>query len=282
MRNPVLVPVALSTAALLAAAPARPCSLAFGLSGVSAPAADAVGVPTNAELVLDSSGGEFPVTATIQQGDGAPVNLDVSFDGNLVIVGLGELLPSTTYTVAATAEANFSELEPITFTTGTADDTSAPSFDGEATATVEHESPDLFGAESSCGPGSANNLITIAVPPVNDDVGVAAFRLFRLLDNGTRQLRRGVLAEFAGDRIFDFEPEPGQYRYAVVAVDFAGNESEPAEVLVDVSGFGCSATSRTSSPGLAALFGLLGLALGARRAHRGHNSRRASRPAVVE
>lgn len=284
MRSWLLVPVAVTSIALFHASPARPCSIAIGLTGDVAPDSGAVDVPTNAVLLLGSAGGQPPLIARLEQGDAEPVSLDVSFDADIVVVGLPQLEPETSYSVVIEPSFEGEVVpDPVSFTTGGGDDTSPPSIAGQPTVTVEHHSPGLFGVVTDCGSGASTNGIIIEVQQADDDVGVAAFRLFRLLDNGARQLRGVFLAGAGVTSLIDSEEEPGQYRYAVVAVDFAGNESEPSEVIVDVSGFGCSATPRTSSPGVAALFGLFALALGAGRAGRArHSMRRASKPTVVE
>lgn len=281
MRAPLVISSLVVVA--LAGAPAKPCSPAMpGLGGGSAPAREAADVPTNAILQVPATFPPFTFTATIRKDvDGAePLNLDTSFDGSLAIVGLGLLEADTDYVIELDDDATngFDDdfPEPIRFHTGAGDDVTRPSLDGEPEVTVDHQNAELF-ATTSCGPIQETNFVRVRPPSADDDVGVASFRLFRVLDNGARELRAAVLAselQAGFDEIVDRQDDAGTYTYELVAVDLAGNESDPVRFDVGVSGFGCSASPATSSP---ASFALLGLVLAGL-----YTNRRQRRPSVVE
>jgi uncharacterized protein (TIGR03382 family) len=266
-------PLLAASIAAFAAPPARPCSIAPPtIQGNVAPTDGDVGVPTNALLHLSMLQGGLVFAATRASGDGEPVALDVSQEGGVAIIDLGALEPDTAYAVQLSTAPLFegdteAVREPIRFTTGSGDDVTPPRAVSGLAVETEHEpGTRLFEPVSSCGPSSASNTIRVLLPAAQIDDDVVGFRLFRRLENGTRVLRRAVLrADLFGEQIVDTERDAGSYEYELVAFDAAGNESEPHAFTVDISPFGCSATARTSSPGMAVLFGALALALGARR-----------------
>lgn len=230
---------------LLGCAPALPCSLEFPtptLEGTVVPD-DGGTLPTNGVVHL----GVFSAGATIRaslradtEDDSQARTLDVDEEAGVVRVNVEGLAPSTSYTLTLSipaAEAfTESDLErEINFTTSADADNDAPTIDGEATVDVVHYSPPLFPG-FDCGGGAANNTITITPPAPSDGVAIAGIKLFRLRDDGTRELRKFSLDV---DSIDDSEADAGEYAYEIVAVDVAGNESAPLDVPVNVSG--CSA-----------------------------------------
>lgn len=244
----------------LVATPARPCSpVQPNLDGPASLEDDASSVPTNGVLHLSVFAGAEAVTASVRADtDEAAINLDKDVAGRVVVVDLAPLTPLaalTSYVVTLRLPESASFVtggvtREINVVTGDGEDTTAPTFAGEATAEVEHEPGDsVFGGVSSCGPRAATNRVTITAPVIDEDVGIAGLKLFQVDDNGLRQLRSFEIG--AVTSITDNEPQPGDHRYELVAVDIAGNESDPLEVDVSVSG--CSAAG-ASSPLVVALF----------------------------
>lgn len=259
MRTPTAsfaLPYVASLITCLCATPARPCSpVEPNLDGPTSLADGASSVPTNGELHLSVFAGAEAVTATLRADTADVANgLDLDVEARVVVVHLAPLAAQTSYVVTLALPESVSFVSggvtrEINIVTGDGADTSAPTFRGAAEVEVAHESGDaIFGGVSSCGPRPATNSVTFTVPAIDDDVGVAGLKLFQVDDDGLRQLRRFEVG--AVTTITDQEPEPGDYRYQLVAVDVAGNESAPLEIDVGVSG--CSAAG-ARSPMLCAL-----------------------------
>lgn len=254
------LPLAPPVCALLACAPALPCSVAFpvpSLDGVVVPE-DGATLPTNGvvHLAVFATTGA-PIKASLRadsETDEQARTLDVDDQAGVVRVNVEGLLPETSYTLTLTIDAAdaFTEndlVREINFTTLAESDTSAPTIDGEATVDVVHYSAPLFPG-FDCG-GGESNTITIRPPAPADDVAIAGIKLFRVRDDRTRELRKFSLAL---DVIEDAQAKAGEYDYELVAVDVAGNESTPLAVPVSVSG--CSAAG-AGTPMLAFALALL-------------------------
>jgi uncharacterized protein (TIGR03382 family) len=256
-------------AAALLATPARPCEPAGpSLDGPVAPEDGARGVPTNGKLHFSMFFGAADVRASVRADTaGEAINLDTDVAAGVTIVNLPALLPETSYVITLGLPESVSFIEggvtrDINVVTGAGADTSAPTFDGEATVSVAHESgPGFFTPTFDCGGGGATNIVTVTAPAVADDVGIAGLKLIRVDDAGLRQLRKFEIGA-ALTSITDREASTGDYRYELVAVDLAGNESAPLDLDVSVSG--CSAGG-AGAPLVLALVVLLGRRRQARR-----------------
>lgn len=259
-----LTPISFAVAvvvALLGALPARPCSPPLpSVSGTAVPE-DGDVLPVNG--VIHARMGTLGITPTVRVRADTELlgrTIDVDNVGGVFRLNLTELAPATSYSVhvaiPTTGDAIDAELteRTIHFTTTTRADTTAPRFAGNASVDVVHE-PAPPGGElvDSCGGvTSATNRITIVPPEMRDDVGVAGVKVFRRNDDGTRELRTFRLRNSADDDgvLTELEPVAGAYVYELVAVDLAGNESEPLVVDVDVDGStaGCNAGGVTGAP----------------------------------
>ncbi len=262
--------VALLPCALFAL-PARPCSISEPfLAGPAFPTDGAVAVPTNGKVHISLDNGFVDFRANLLAEGAEPVSLATTRDEHIATVDLGELAPQTAYTIEIVADARFegdvaSAIEPIGIVTADGADDEPPTVRGVPEVTVEHVPGTGPFEATSCGPSRTTNRITVGPLLADDDTDVAAFRLFRLDENGGRALI-GAAVIGMDDHIGVREDEPGTYRYAVTAIDLAGNESEQVEFDVPVSGMGCSATalSSTTAPASLALL-LFGAALTMRR-----------------
>jgi hypothetical protein len=252
---------------LLCAAPALPCSIEFpvpSLDGLAVPA-DGATLPTNGVLHLGVLTTGTPIRASLRadsEDDAQARTLDVDDVAGVVRVNLEGLAAETSYTLTLTIDAAdaFTEedlVRELNFTTLAAADAAAPTIDGDVVVDVEHYSPGFLPG-FDCG-GGTGNTITFSLPDANDDVGVAGVKLFRVRDDGTRELRSFSLDV---DTFVDDQKDAGDYEYEVVAVDMAGNESAPLAVPVNVSG--CSAAG-AGTPMLAFALALLVKRRSARR-----------------
>jgi MYXO-CTERM domain-containing protein len=223
------------------------------VDGETQPATGAVDVPTNARIFFASTEGN-PVstpTATLQRGDDEPTSATVEqVPGGFLLTGVA-LEPLTTYTARL---ALFEQVEDpdtgevieepettgeIVFTTGDATDTTTPSWDGDALVDTVHvpgSGPLEWLFMTNCGPARAHDIHTITPPDVSADVAVIELRL-----SGPEGEAFVVAAGAPGTplehQIFDSTIAS----YELVAIDIAGNESEPLEVLA-AGNSGCSAT----------------------------------------
>jgi uncharacterized protein (TIGR03382 family) len=273
--------VALLSAAVLAAPRAEACSpAAFQprlLEGETQPAAGAVDVPTNARIFFASSGGDLvnaPV-ATVQRGDDEPTAATIEIvPGGFVLTGV-VLEPLTTYTahldlveviedpVTGETSAEPGTSGEIVFTTGEAADTTPPTWDGDAvvdTAHVAGSSPFEWFFPSTCGLQSAFDIHTITPPAVAEDVAVIELRLVEV-DGEAIVVDAAAPGTPLEDRIFD----EVSVRYELVAIDVAGNESDPLFVQAAASG-GCSATDENDAGAAAVVTVALALLRRRRRA----------------
>jgi uncharacterized protein (TIGR03382 family) len=246
----------------LGCAPALPCSLEFPaptLDGVVVPE-DGGTLPANGVVhleVFNLAATGASVRASLRadtEDDSQARTLDIDEEAGVVRVNLEGLVPSTSYTLtlsipAAEAFTESDLVRDINFTTTAEADRGAPTIEGEVTVDVTHYSQPLF-PSFDCG-GQANNTIFFTVPDAVDAVGVAGLKLFRVRDDGTRELRQFSLDL---NSLKDTQADAGDYAYEIVAVDMAGNESVPLDVPVNVSG--CSAAG-AGTPMLAFALALL-------------------------
>jgi hypothetical protein len=155
------------------------------------------------------------------------------------------LLPSTSYTLrwsetgvppTNTNDDLDGDGQPdgatVSFTTATDDDTTAP-----ATPTVAHEAVSAFPSNNSCGFFGGGTWARFSVTP--DDDGAVSMYLLRDVE-GTI-IDASVVAyasrdDSGGFFLAEMADEGGTKTYEVVAIDHAGNESEPT--VIDV-GLGC-------------------------------------------
>lgn len=263
----LLVPL---TVTVFAAPAALPCSPAEpSLGGTAAPVEGGT-LPVNGVVHADLfTGGVTPGASVRADSDTDLVepgsrSLDVDSAAGVFRVNLDGLEPATSYTLTLTLppEIVFSEEEAtreIPFVTARDVDDTAPTLEGDATVVVEHQpGPGPFGGFDSCGGPTETNLITVTPPAASDDVGLAGLKLYRVDDNGARELRtfRLTTADGAdeGLTIGDSEKLDGAYAYEVVAVDLAGNESAPVALDVNIGVLsGCSATASDASTPAAAI-----------------------------
>jgi hypothetical protein len=231
------------------------------LSGPTEPSTGDTDVPTNARVFFSASSGDFSgVTATVQRGDDQPVSANVeAVPGGLVVADIA-LEPRTTYTArieipdpfaGSTDENDVADpalQAEVVFTTGDVDDDTPPAWDGEAEIVTEHEPGNgLFGQFTalSCGPEPASDLHTITPPDVDGDIAVVELRLAG--PDGSVVVAAGAAGEPLSHRVVGAT----SVRYELVAIDVAGNESEP--LVVEAAGTGgCSATN-ASDAGAAAI-----------------------------
>ncbi len=211
-------------------ADARACSEAIdSLQTVLTVSAGEVDVPTNV-LLAASPAGVFDVafvrriddvTVDVADADAEDVQtIDISFG----LSGAPELEPSTRYGISGNGL-----VDELVFVTGAGDDLTPPA--APQVSTVVSQSGPAFGFDNSCSSPAQLGMTTIelVVDVGEDAVGFIAF------DSG-----------FVGDRfgignIFFSSEEAGSRDVAVVAVDRAGNQSEPTIVTLDFGGpGGCS------------------------------------------
>jgi hypothetical protein len=168
------------------------------------------------------------------------------------------LLPSTSYTLrwsasdAPPADTTGTEDDNgdglvddvsarITFTTSSDDDTTAP-----ASPTASHETEVVL-ANNDCGEQPAGTWARFYITPTNDDV-VAAYVL-RDVDGAVLDARVAPFAlpdDTAVIPVSNTSEESGTKAYQIVAIDHAGNESEPTVINVDLGGpGGCSSANVT-------------------------------------
>jgi MYXO-CTERM domain-containing protein len=304
--------MALAVAAVLAGrtAVAHACSpFRYALEQIS-PADGATEVPLNTEIRLtymaaDSTGIDDVLTdIKLRAADGAIIDLDAQLlknDGgsarSMVVASLAaELAPGTQYEILSRIAHPCAEFDQVactleehqavaSFTTGTASDTTAPSFAGPTHISAWYEA---CGQPGCCGPSEAV-VFHIGWQPATDDTPADTIR-YHVYRAQTRvasyvATATGVLKcsndWFETEKLGDFVGENGTYY--VRAVDMAGNEDSNSVALEvnlrcdpdDPTGpepGGCSLGNRTSSSfALWLLAALAVLALRRRRAPgRGH------------
>jgi len=253
--------VALLTTAVLDAPRAQACIAEFvgvDLLGETAPATGQTDVPTNARIFFASTPGDLPAaaTATVQRGDDEPTPATIeTVSGGLILTGVA-LEPLTTYTARVVLADSAEDLatgdvfedeaatSEIVFTTGDAADTTPPTWDGDAIVDNEHvpgSGPLEWLFPDDCGPRSAYDIHTITPPAVPADV--ALIELWFVDVDGDRDV---VAAAAPGTPLEDRVYDAATRRYELVAIDIAGNESEPIEVQA-AGGGGCSATDENDA-----------------------------------
>lgn len=259
---PVPLAVVVIAAPVLLAASARPCSPPLSsLDGTATPDDGAL-VPTNGVVHARLTTFGLAVRASVRADhEVAARTLDIDDVAGVTRINVEGLAPSTSYTLTltmpdASPEDGVRASRAIHFTTTRAPDITPPTFTGTADVVVTHQ-PALDNGFDSCGFGGsdATNTVDILPPPVRDDVGIAGLKLVRVNGDGTRALRMFRLHssnendELLQGALVDSEPTPGDYRYELVAVDLAGNESAPLPVDVTVPDtvFGCSAAGPSTS-----------------------------------
>ncbi|MBM4279730.1 MAG: hypothetical protein FJ137_02855 [Deltaproteobacteria bacterium] len=264
--------------ALVHAPRAEACSPAIAgvtrLSGETLPSAEAVDVPTNARIFFATTDGfdDGTPTATLQRGDDEPVSASVERVPGGLVLGNVTLAPSTTYTAVidlfGPAPGDDLSVDPgvhgeLVFTTGDGLDTTPPGWTGDAELAIEHipgSGPFEYLFPSTCGTRSAFDVHTITPPALDDDVAVIELRT--VADDSSTVV---VEAARPGAALVVTHDDAVPVRYQLVAVDVAGNDSEPLVVEAPAVG-GCSAMDGRDS-GLTAA-ALAGLALLRRRRRR--------------
>ena len=261
-RSPTVVAAALAIASL-DATPAHACSRVIApalLTGLTAPADGATGVPLNARVLFATDGGfngSEPIAAVIRQG--AEVLDDVAFELTSagILVSSGSLAPDTGYTVEVTVpginDGSGGELTPqvvgVTLTTGSSNDGQAPAPADLSVETTANDGNPIWGYFDSCGPIPASTSVEVSATASDDDV--AFFELVRVADDGSRV----VVDAAANAPLTDVVISGDAARYEVVVVDFAGNETSQE---LDVPSTGGCAAFAPSDAGVVAL-SLLGL-----------------------
>jgi hypothetical protein len=272
VRNLSASVVAMAVCSLTLYAPrGEACSLdiatAAVLNGRSLPDQEAEGVPTNARPFFGTLG-DFPIsaTATLQRGDDEPAPVDVEgAPGGYRLTGL-VLEPGTTYTAVLTLTPGADDFVSgdesslrgeLVFTTGDADDTTPPRWNGEASLQTEHsEGSDFFERlfPSTCGPEASTDTHFVTPPDLDEDIALVELQLVQ--PDGSSA---AVTHAPPGEPLVHTTVAGQAVRYRLVAVDVAGNASEPLDVdVAGVQGFGCQAVSPTE-PGLAGVALALGL-----------------------
>jgi hypothetical protein len=236
------------------------------LTGRTLPSTGATGVPTNARLFFASTDGlTAGVNATLRRGSNEPVAVTVeAVAGGFVLHGF-VLEPDSAYSATIDLAVSEDADDPLPddallsaildFTTGSAADTTAPTWQGDADVAVQHFPGDgplsqLF--PSMCGREPTFDEHTITPPAPSE--AVAAVELSLVLPDGNRQfLDSGP----PGEPLFHNTYDAGVVSYELVAVDIAGNRTEA--LAFEAPGVsGCSAVgSGDHGTQLAMLGGLL-------------------------
>lgn len=245
-------------------------SMDWTLTGRTLPENGSTDVPINARIFIETTRGS-PISRhliKVQRGDDEPVtpSLTETRAGYLVEPGAlranaGDLLePFTTYTVevyppGADPEAGVPELA-VVFTTGDALDEAPPTLTGDVGVETEYEAG---AAWFLICPTPDTNLFTVTPPAVDADV--VEIQLVEVRSEGQRSV---VDARPAGEPLVHRNATMGEVRYELLAIDIAGNASQP--LVVDTygpNGCGCSADGSTGASTMGAA--LVALALRRRR-----------------
>lgn len=214
--------------ATLLATPALPCSLAIDDLQTAGVIVDGEGdVPTRVHVAFSPFGVLDTVQISDADDDDAPPVTTVTLAGEGGLVGLVTLAPERRYRLSSESLA-----APVTFSTGVGEDTVPPEAPEVAIDVIER-GPELQPYVDSCGGGGldgGSTRIDVLVADAPDVAGVFA----RDPDSGAvLQLGRNVFTFVRSDG--------GSELIEIVAVDRAGNESEPVAVNLDFGGpGGCS------------------------------------------
>lgn len=188
--------------------------------------------------------------------------MDVAFDADATRVSPASRLSTQTgYELLLTRHEGPAPAQPFdddsrvegayTVTTSDADDREPPA----AAQLVDVRTEGQWGSETSCGVAPDGTLVVITIAPDEDTY---ALRLERLEGEDVRTFihpHDGAPARASGAPISDFaDDESGVHDYRVIAIDSAGNESEPLIVTADLGLPGaCSSTDATPFAMTAAL-----------------------------
>lgn len=266
-----LPPVLALSIALLAAAPAWPCSpLVPSLWGETAPLDQQEEVPLNARLVIQQPVPATNARALLDDGVNEPREVGMFSSGQFIVVTLESMEPLTDYTVTfEVPEDGASEgREPVRFRTAEATDERPPRITESGALVSVQFRPGTPIFVDSCGGGAVDRWDMRFDPPGADDEGlVAGYRLLEVDDRGGLIERSVRVASEEG--VFYSAYEPGEKTYRFEVFDLAGNATLGEPFVVQLyAGGGCSATQimATDAPLVAfAVLPLVGLLLRRRR-----------------
>ena len=159
------------------------------------------------------------------------------------LVGLVTLAPDRRYHLVAQGLP-----DTVTFSTGAGEDTIAPEAP-EVALDVIHRGPEVLPFFDSCGGGGfdgGSTRIDVLVATTPDTAGVIA-----------RDPDSGAVLRHGRDTLTFVDTDGGSALIEVVAVDRAGNESEPVPVTLDFGGPGGCSQGGAGDMGV----GVAGLAL---------------------
>jgi len=230
--------------AALLATPALPCSPAIDDLLTAGLIVDGErDVPTRVHVAFSPIGVFDTVQITdADDVDAAPV-ATVTLTGESGLAGLVTLSPGRRYQLTSQALP-----EPVTFSTGAGDDTIAPEAP-EVALDIIQRGPELLPYFDSCGGGGfdgGSTRIDVLVATGPDTAGVIA-----------RDPDSGAVLRHGRDTLTFVDSDGGRQLIEVVAVDRAGNESEPVAVNLDFGGPGGCSQGNVGDVGV----GVAGLAL---------------------
>jgi MYXO-CTERM domain-containing protein len=230
--------------AALLATPALPCSPAIDdLLSAGLIVDGETGVPTRVHVAF-SPIGVFDTVQIVDADDvdGPPV-ATVTLTGESGLAGLVTLAPDRRYHLVAQGLP-----DTVTFSTGAGEDTIAPEAP-EVALDVIHRGPEVLPFFDSCGGGGfdgGSTRIDVLVATTPDTAGVIA-----------RDPDSGAVLRHGRDTLTFVDTDGGSALIEVVAVDRAGNESEPVPVTLDFGGPGGCSQGGAGDMGV----GVAGLAL---------------------
>lgn len=230
---------------LLAPVPAMACSIALRFLDSVAPSDGATNVPLNAEVKFVRCQ-LVPFTVTLIDATGAPVVTTRSSRGLVdVLRPVALLMPDTRYTLTLTGSG---ETATATFTTGQTMDVTPPTLSGEPTVTAFNNKTSVNLLPSSCSFGKSESW-TYTWPTLSDDVTPGADLMLEGMV-AESEMFLGEVPDIAGqagtlvigtNRCRSFSTlEMATVVLRARAVDWAGNVSEPTEVLPVKNACGCS------------------------------------------
>lgn len=238
--------------AALLATPALPCSPAIDdLLSAGLIVDGETGVPTRVHVAFSPIG----IFDTVQildadDFDGPPV-ATVTLSGEGGLAGLVSLAPDRRYHLVAQGLP-----DTVTFSTGAGEDTIAPEAP-EVALDVIQRGPELLPFFDSCGGGGfdgGSTRIDVLVATGPDTAGVIA-----------RDPDSGAVLQLGRDTLTFVDRDGGSTLIDVVAIDRAGNESEPVPVSLDFGGPGGCSQCDVGDSGAVAVAGLALLLMRRRR-----------------